>query len=86
MNLVVHDVAENILACRNFLTLMRDMVTLISNSPKQLAWFQEFQDKDAPSLRSLCPTRWTLKTASLQAIALQRATGIYGGHVFKRKG
>lgn len=45
------------------------MVTLIRNLSKRLAWFQEFQDKDAPSLRPLCPTRWTLKTALLQAIA-----------------
>lgn len=69
VNLVVHDVSENIPACRNFLTNIRDLVTLIRNSPKRLAWFQEFQDDNALSLRPLCPTRWTLKMASLQSIA-----------------
>jgi len=69
VNLVVHDVAQNIPACRNFMALIRDMITLIRNSPKRLTWFQEFQGKEAPSLRPLCPTRWTVKTASLQSIA-----------------
>ncbi|XP_063747545.1 zinc finger MYM-type protein 1-like [Eleginops maclovinus] len=69
MNLVVHDVAQNIPPCRNFMVLIRDMVTLIRNSPKRLTWFQEFQGKDASSLKPLCPTRWTMTTASLQAIA-----------------
>ncbi|CAM4307845.1 unnamed protein product [Leuciscus chuanchicus] len=39
------------------------------NSPKLLALFKEFQDDNASSLRPLCPTRWTLKTALLQSIA-----------------
>ncbi|KAK7925889.1 hypothetical protein WMY93_008199 [Mugilogobius chulae] len=69
LNLVVHDVTENIVTCRNFMTLIRDLITLIRNSPKRLAWFQQFQRKDSPSLRPLCPTRWTLTTASLRSIA-----------------
>lgn len=69
VNLVVHDVAQNIPACRNFMTLIRELITLIRNSPKRLAWFQEFQGKEAPSLKPLCPTRWTVKAASLQSIA-----------------
>lgn len=44
-------------------------MTLNRNSPKQLAWFQEFQSEDASSLRPLCPTRWTVKAASLQSVA-----------------
>ncbi|XP_053181589.1 uncharacterized protein LOC128364997 [Scomber japonicus] len=59
MNLVVQDVAHNIAECRNFMSLIRDLITLIRNSPKRLAWFQEFQSADAPSVRPLCPTRWT---------------------------
>lgn len=69
VNLVVQDVTKNITVCRNFMVLIRDMITLIRNSPKRLSWFKEFQNKDAPSLRPLCPTRWTVKTASLQSIA-----------------
>lgn len=69
VNLVVNDVAQNIPACRNFVTLIRELITLIRNSPKRLAWFQEFQGKEAPSLKPLCPTRWTVRAASLQSIA-----------------
>ncbi|MGL5904177.1 MAG: DUF4371 domain-containing protein, partial [Cetobacterium sp.] len=69
VNLMVQDVAQNIPACRNFLVLIRELITLIRNSPKRLAWFQQFQCQDAQSLRPLCPTRWTLKAASLQSVA-----------------
>uniref|UniRef100_A0A3B4UMN1 HAT C-terminal dimerisation domain-containing protein n=1 Tax=Seriola dumerili TaxID=41447 RepID=A0A3B4UMN1_SERDU len=69
MNLVVQDVAHNIAECRNFMSLIRELITLIQNSPKRLAWFQDFQSADGPSLRPLRPTRWTVKAASLQSIA-----------------
>lgn len=69
MNLVVQDVAHNIPECWNFMSLIQDLITLISNSPKRLAWFQDFQSADRPSLRPLCPTRWTVKAASLQSIS-----------------
>ena len=74
MNLVVQDVAHNIAECRNFMSLIRDLITLIRNSPKRLAWFQEFQSADAPSVRPLCPTRWTVKAISLQSIASNYST------------
>ena len=69
LNLVVQDVAQNIPLCICFLSIVRELITLIRDSPKRLAWFKQYQDKDAPSLRPLCPTRWTVKTASLQSIA-----------------
>ena len=69
MNLIVQDVAQSIPACRNFMSIIRDLITLIRNSPKRLAWFKEFQGTEAPQLRPLCPTRWTVKAASLQSIA-----------------
>ncbi|KAL2092995.1 hypothetical protein ACEWY4_010307 [Coilia grayii] len=69
MNLVVHDVAQSIPACRNFMSIIRELIALIRNSPKRLAWFREFQGAESPALRPLCPTRWTVKAASLQSIA-----------------
>ncbi|CAK6966905.1 unnamed protein product [Scomber scombrus] len=69
MNLIVHDVAQSIPACRNFMSLIRELITFIRNSPKRLAWFKEFQGTEAPQLRPLCPTRWTVRAASLQSIA-----------------
>lgn len=51
------------------MALIRDMITLIRNSPKRLSWFRAFQGKETPALRPLCLTRWTITTASLQSIA-----------------
>ena len=68
LNLVVQDVAQNIPTCVLFLGIVRELITLIRDSPKRLAWFKEFQDKESPSLRPLCPTRWTVRTASLKSI------------------
>lgn len=51
------------------MTLILELITLTRNSPKRLAWFQMFQGKEATSLKPLCPTRWTVKAASLQSIA-----------------
>lgn len=48
MNLIVHDVAQSIPACRNFMSLIRELITLFRNSPKRLAWFKEFQGTEAP--------------------------------------
>uniref|UniRef100_H2ZVP5 TTF-type domain-containing protein n=1 Tax=Latimeria chalumnae TaxID=7897 RepID=H2ZVP5_LATCH len=67
VNLVVQDVAQNIVACRNFLTLIHELISLVKNSPKCLAWFEEFQRADKETLQSFCPTRWTLRAALLQS-------------------
>ena len=48
---------------------IRDLITLIRNPPKWLAWFQDFQSVDRLSLRPLCPTRWTVKAVLLQSIS-----------------
>uniref|UniRef100_H2ZW03 DUF4371 domain-containing protein n=1 Tax=Latimeria chalumnae TaxID=7897 RepID=H2ZW03_LATCH len=69
VNLVVQDVAQNIAACRNFLTLIRELISLVKNSLKCLAWFKEFQRAGKETLRSFCPTHWTLRAASLQSVA-----------------
>lgn len=69
MHLVVQDVTHHILECWNFMPFIRNLITLIWNSPKRLACFQEFQSKDAPSWRPLCLTPWIGKAASLQSIA-----------------
>lgn len=38
MNLVVHDITQNIPPCLNFIVLIRDMATLIRNSLKRLTF------------------------------------------------
>uniref|UniRef100_H3AT11 DUF4371 domain-containing protein n=1 Tax=Latimeria chalumnae TaxID=7897 RepID=H3AT11_LATCH len=69
VNLGVQDVAQNIAACRNFLTLIHELISLIKSSPKCLAWFKEFQRGNKETLRSFCPTCWTLGAALLQSVA-----------------
>ena len=44
---------------------------MIRNSPKRLANFKSIQHSvsaDAPSLKPLCPTRWTIRSAAINAI------------------
>ena len=61
VNLVVHDVTQNIPACRSCMTLICELITLIGNSPKRFSWFQMFQGKESPSLKPLFPTRCTVR-------------------------
>ncbi|CAN7999811.1 unnamed protein product [Ixodes pacificus] len=39
-------------------------------SPKRVALFQELQREEDVNLRKVCPTRWTLKAASLRSVLL----------------
>lgn len=46
MNLVVQDSLENVPEARNFIGLVKDIVTFVRDSPKRLAMFREL-DPDA---------------------------------------
>ena len=63
---------------RDFLTLMKELIAFVRNSPKRVACFNKLQkDGEAESLNNLtdinllrpfCPTRWCLRIISLQII------------------
>ena len=56
---------------RSFLDAVFEITMLIKKSPKRDAIFQKLKHDlatDTPSFRVLCPTRWTLRAASLQSV------------------
>ena len=57
---------------RDIMLLVQELTSFIRGSPKRLAWFSQFKDtnneRQARSLRPFCPTLWTMRLVSLQAI------------------
>ena len=63
-------------ACTNQNAIMNDTMTtiqeiskLIGASAKRQAQFDLHQEDDAPSLRPMCPTRWTVRLRTLKSVA-----------------
>ena len=56
------------------LNLIRELIAFICGFPKPLAWFSQFNESGGfnngagKSLSPFCPTRWTLRLVSLEAI------------------
>ena len=60
---------------------MYELLQLIKFSPKRLTLFESIRSDIAmnsgvapPSLRSLCPTRWTVRNSSIYSILLNYKT------------
>ena len=61
---------------RDCISVVKDIVQLISNSPKRNASFDAIRKETSPStpnLRPLCPTRWTVRTAAFESVLLNYA-------------
>lgn len=75
LNLVVQDSMQNITEVRDFLVVIRDLISFVKGSPKRLAAFTNIQqttenegEMQTSSLRPFCPTRWCLRIKSLQTV------------------
>lgn len=75
LNLCMKDVTNKCDLVRNIMNFIYELVQLIKFSPKRLAIFDGLRKEisvdngDAmPSLRMLCPTRWTVRHSSIQSI------------------
>ena len=72
LNLAVQDSMKNNTEMRNVLKVIQDLIAFIRGSPKRMAWFNQFNEgdifSDKKSLRPFCPTRWTMRLVSLEAI------------------
>lgn len=76
LNFVVQD-AMQINAVRDFLAILRELISFVRNSPKRLAIFKSFQEDTNDdelnllsrnrqyTLRPFCPTRWCVRIKSL---------------------
>ena len=71
LNLCVQDVARQCSSVRYALDLVQEFLQLFKLSPKRDALFKTNRDNRQPgsgNLRPLCPTRWTVKGASIESI------------------
>ncbi|XP_064468707.1 zinc finger MYM-type protein 1-like [Ornithodoros turicata] len=69
INLVLQDMGQRVSVCRDFLSMITELIGFVSSSPKRLSSFQTYQEEDENvHLRKFCPTRWTLKAASLRSV------------------
>ena len=73
LNLAVQDSTRNIVLVRNTLDTIHELSNLIHFSPKRKDLFHKIKQDlalEAPSLRPLCPTRWTVKAKSFESVLL----------------
>ena len=71
VNLCLQDCAKSSRPVRDALALVKESYNLIQLSPKRLAWFNRLKDKLAPenpTLKLLCPTRWTVRSSAIDAV------------------
>ena len=72
LNLAAHDAMNNNEEIRSIMVLVQELTAFIRGSHTRLAWFSHFKDEDeenmSKSLRPFCPTRWTMRFVSIQAI------------------
>ena len=70
-NLCLQTVGRKISAVREALDLVMELSQFIQFSPKRSSLFQTLQvqlSPGAPSLKPLCPTRWTVHTKAIEAV------------------
>ena len=68
LNLAVGDTVKKCQLMRSCLDAMFEITKLIKKSPKRDAIFQKLFAADTPNFCVLCPTRWTVRAASLQSV------------------
>lgn len=71
LNLYLQDCSRNCCCIRDALDLTSELNSLIRASPKRLALFHQLKNDlsyNTPGLKPLCPTRWTVRTAALDAV------------------
>ena len=71
LNLCLQDCAHSCSCIRDALALVSELANLFRASPKRLAQFRHLKEQlypGSPGLKPLCPTRWTVRTAAIDAI------------------
>ena len=75
LNLCVQDISKVCTLIRNTMESIHELIQLIKFSPKRLTMFDSLRKdmalnsgKSSPSLRILCPTRWTVRHSSITSI------------------
>ena len=71
LNLAVSDTIKNLPAMKDCLDTSFEVIKLVKFSPNREALLKELKEEsgiDSPGLRSMCPTRWTVRANSLASI------------------
>ena len=75
LNLCVQDISKVCTPIRNTMDFIHDLIQLIKVSPKRLTVLDSLRKdlalnsgESSPSLRILCPTRWTVRHSSITSI------------------
>lgn len=71
LNLAVGDTVKQSKVMKSSLETVYEISKLVKKSPKRDAMFQKLKQElapDTPGVRILCPTRWTVRAASLQSV------------------
>lgn len=71
LELAISDTVKKCDCLNNALSDTRDITKLIKSSPQREARFLNIKESVAssvPGIRTLCPTRWTIRAASLQSV------------------
>ena len=70
-NLCLQKVGSQVICVREALNLVMELSQLIRFSPKRSSLFAALQaqvSSNAPTLKPLCPTRWTVRTKAIEAV------------------
>ena len=70
-NLCLQSVGRQCIPIRDALDLVMELSQLIRYSPKRSTLFENLQSQlspQSPSLKALCPTRWTVRTAAISSV------------------
>ena len=71
LNLAVGDTIRQSKLMKSSLETVNEISKLIKKSPKRDAMFQRLKQgiaQDCPGFRVLCPTRWTVRAASMNSV------------------
>jgi len=71
LNLAMNDTVKRCKLVKSSIEVVFEISKLIKKSPKRDAVFQRLKESlspDTPGFRVLCPTRWTVRAASLQSV------------------
>ncbi len=71
LNLAVGDTIKNSSIMKNSLNTVHEITKLVKYSPRRESLFNAIKDDMSPGnigIRTLCPTRWTVRADSMQSI------------------
>jgi len=77
LNLCLQDTCRQIVAVRDAMDIAREIHKLINYSPKRKTLFTQLatgEDRSSGTIKPLCPTRWTVRTAALESILTNYST------------